>query len=187
MKASTKRVLSLLVAGGLVIAAFVVYASFIRPEYDAIQQLRAQRVSLIESYNRQAEATTKVQQLTITQQDKKQQQQRIDWALPPREGVADVVEQLQAIAQASSVSIQSVGLEYLPVKQNINLIKGIGTLRLNLKLFSSYEAFKTFIAALETNIRIMDVATLRTEHAGRPEQNLFIHTLTVDTYYQPTK
>ncbi|HEY4499936.1 MAG TPA: type 4a pilus biogenesis protein PilO [Candidatus Paceibacterota bacterium] len=187
MKGSTKRALSLLLTGALIIGAFVVYASLIRPEYAAIQEKRAILKEKTDMYNRQSAAITQLEQLEQSRQRQQQQQAQLASALPSRENVAEVVGQLQAIAQATGVTIQGVGLEYLPIRQNADeagIIKGIGGLRLNVKLFSPYESFKKFLESLETNIRIMDLTNAHTEHAGRPEQNLFIHTLTVDTYYQ---
>lgn len=187
MKASTKRFLSIIVSGIFIIGSLVVYANFIRPAYADIQQLRGELSAKTGLLNNQSQAITKFQNLLVEQQSSSKLQERISLVLPPKENVSDIMNQLQAIASANGVSVQSVGLEYLPIKQakkNTDVVKGLGSLRLTMKIFGSYEAFKNFIGSLETNVRVMDVNTLKVEHAGRPDQNLFTYNLTVDTYYQ---
>ena len=60
----------------------------------------------------------------------------------------------------------------------------MGTLKVNLKIFGTYEGLKTFLGELEKNIKVMDVKTLKIDQVGKAEQNLFSYTLAVDTYYQ---
>lgn len=187
MKASTKRFLSIVVSGVFVIGALIVYANLITPAYSDVQLLRGELSAKADLLDNQSLAITKFQNLLVEQQGSAKLQERISLVLPPKESVADIVNQLQAVALASGVSLQAVGLEYLPIRQSsegADIVKGLGSLRLSIKVFSSYEAFKSFVQSFETNVRVMDLNTLKVEHAGRPEQNLFIYNLTVDTYYQ---
>ncbi len=186
MKASTKRVLSLLVSAALLIMAIVVYIQYVKPEYNSIQLLRATREAKVQYYKDQATAILAINDLLAQQQNKKTLRDDIALHLPPKENVADIMGQLQAISQETGLLIQAVGLEYLPITKDksASFLKGLGTLRLNVKLFGSYEAFKQFLAGLETNIRIMDVVDLKINGAGKPEQNLQSYNLVVDTYYQ---
>ncbi len=187
MRASSKRTFSLLVAGLLMIVALMIYSILVRPEYDTVQQQRAQLASKRSLLADQVEAITKIERL-ITQQQSSYADfdMSLSNILPPKERVADIMNQLSAIAQNSGATIQLANLEYLPIKpaQGGPSTKGLGSLRISLKLFSPYEGFKQFVGMLETNMRMMDLVSAKSEPAGRSDQNLYIYNLVVDTYYQ---
>ena len=190
MKASTKRALSIILAMLLFVAAIAIYASLIRPAYSSIQELRGILFSNSNLYDQEQKAIIKVQDLMAEYQGSAKLDEQLSLALPSQESVSSVMSQLNAIAQLDGIAIQSVGINYLPVKPStapLSSAKGIGTLRLNLKLFGSYQAFKSFLGDMEKNVRIMDVKTLKIEGAGKPNQDIFTYTMDVDTYYQVSK
>ena len=65
-----------------------------------------------------------------------------------------------------------------------SLVRPLGTLRLSLRLVGSYPAFKDFIRGLETNIRAMDVVSMKVEQSGGRGSDSFAYALVADTYYQ---
>ncbi|MDD5430634.1 MAG: hypothetical protein PHP03_00155 [Candidatus Pacebacteria bacterium] len=182
MKASTKRILSLMVAVLIIIVAIIIYANFVKPEYDAAQALRGKMAAKLKIYQDQSEAVTKIQQL-ITK-NTSASLGRLSLALPLKESSEDIVDQMQAIAQASGVSISSLSLNYMPVTPgtSLGIIKGYGTLKVLAKISGSYDSFKNFLKSLETNIRVMDVSSLKVSSTGS-----LVYDLTVNTYYQLSK
>ena len=190
MKASTKRALSLLLAVALVVAVVVIFATFIKPAYQDIQNLRALFYSKTDLVNVEQKAIGQVQNLIADYKGTAKLEEQLSLALPNEESVSSVMSQLNAISQLNGISIQGVGIEYLPIKPSttkLSSAKGLGTLRLDLRLFGSYAAFKAFLGDMEKNVRIMDLRNLKIEQAGKPNNDIFFFTLGVDTYYQPKK
>ncbi|MEK7574458.1 MAG: hypothetical protein AAB514_02945 [Patescibacteria group bacterium] len=189
MRASTKRILSIMISALLLIAVAVIYVELIKPAYSSIQNLRGEiqaRNNLLEEQNH---AVSQVQNLISQLQDQNiaKFQEQISLVLPTTESVPQALSQYQAIAQASGLSIQSVGINYLAIKpavSDIGLAKGIGTDRFKLKLLGSYEAMRAFFQAIETNVRLTDLATFKINRAGQSGQNLYLGEIVVDSYYQ---
>lgn len=187
IRASTQRALSLLATGLMVVIALVVFMTLIVPEYQEIQALKGELTGKSELYQNQKIAFEQVQMLLAQYQGVARLEETLALALPTQEEVADIVNQLDTITRANGMFIRSVGLDYLPIKpsQKQAIVKDSGSLRLSIKLMGSYAAFKDVLEAMETNIRVMDITTLKVEPAGAKESDLFIYTLVVDTYYQP--
>lgn len=189
IKPSTQRALSLLAAGLMVIIAIAVFATLVVPEYQKIQILKGELTGKSELYQEQKGVVEQVEKLIYQYEGVGGLKETLALALPTREEVADIVNQLNTITGANGMFIRSVGLDYLPIKEpkKPTLVKTSGSLRLSLNLLGSYAALKNVLGALETNIRVMDIATLKAEPAGDPkkDQDLFLYTLTIDTYYQP--
>lgn len=189
MKASTKRILSILISASLMIAVIIIFLKLIKPAYVEVQNLRGEinaRVILLED---QTKAVSQVQNLIsqLQEQNISQFQEQISLILPLTESVPQALSQYQTIAQVNGLNIQSAGLNYLAIKpsaSNISLAKRIGTVRFKLKILGSYEALKTFMQAVETNVRLTDLVELKISRAGQPKQNLYLNEVVVDAYYQ---
>lgn len=184
MKASTKRIGSLLVSLILILSALFIFIRLVKPQYEAAQKLSAELSVKTKIYNDESQAIAQVQNLIL--QSKNASREILSLALPSKEKVADIMNQLQAITQGSDMSMQSFSLDYLPVrsdKSQSSFIKNIGTLRLRVGLIGSYEALKKTVESLETNVRVMDVQLIKSGSVGK-SPNLFLYDLTVDTYYQ---
>ncbi len=187
MKATTKRALSILVSAGLLVMALVVFTVLIRPEYAAISGLRGQLASKSTALEDETNAIGQVRNLISQYQGVAKLGDTLSLALPQEEAVSDVVAQINALTNFSGLTVQSLGIAYLPIKPStikLSFVKGVGTLKVNLKIFGTYEGLKTFLGELEKNIKVMDVKTLKIDQVGKAEQNLFSYTLAVDTYYQ---
>lgn len=174
----------MLVSAFIVTAALFIYIKMVQPQYSESQLLSGELDAKSKIYDDQSSAITQVQNLIS--QSKSLSKENLSLALPSKENVADILGQLQTISLVSGVSIQSLSLDYLPLisdKSQLSFVKSLGTLRLNLTLFGSYESFKNAIASLETNLRIMDARSLKIQPVVK-SPGAFIYDLTVDTYYQ---
>ncbi|MDP3052934.1 MAG: hypothetical protein Q8N22_03225 [bacterium] len=189
MKASTKRILSIMASVILLIAVAVVYVEFINPAYSNIQELRGEIQARENLLSQQTQAVNQIQNLIgqLQNQNISQFQEQISLVLPISESVPQALNQYQAIAQASGLSNQSIGVDYLAIKpsaSNSGLAKGIGTDRFKLKLLGSYEAMKIFFQAIETNVRLTDLVSFKISRTAQLGQNLFLNEIVVDSYYQ---
>jgi len=187
MKASTKRLIALLISAVLIFGALIVYVALLKPEYVSIKMLRGELRSTKELYTTQAEAVDYANNLySKNQTDINQIQNDLTMALPDKQEVASVVYQIQAISALNNMVIDSINLENLPVQPRAanSLIKNYGVLRVSLKLVGAYESFKELLKFLENNIRIMDVRTMRIYQVSDLDRGIFSYELVVDSYYQ---
>jgi Tfp pilus assembly protein PilO len=187
MKASTKRLLALLSSAALIFCSLIVYVVLLKPEYNSIQELRGELKSSKDLYTAQAEAIDYANNLYgKNQADINQVQEDLKLALPDKQEVASVIDQIQAISALNNIAIDSINLDNLPIQQKStnSLIKNYGILRVSLKLIGTYDAFKELLRFLENNIRLMDARTLRIYQANNLEKGVFNYEVVVDTYYQ---
>lgn len=197
MKSSAKRASSLLVSGLLLVGSFVVYGLFIRPAYDEVSVLRGRLVAKQNLFDEKRAAVDKVKSLIMQYQGAGKLQDVISMSLPQDEEVSSVFNQLQAIASANGMAVEVFNVQPLSLrpsagdgasgargKDKESLVRPIGTLRLSLRLTGPYGAFKEFIRGLETNIRAMDVVSMKVEQAGGRAGDSFAYTVVADTYYQ---
>ena len=193
MSASTKRALSLILSAGLGVASLFIYATLISPEYADVKNLRGELSSKSDLLNNQKTSIDQVRKLIAQYQGVAKLGESLSLALPEDESVSSIMAQINAISQASGLTVQSVGINYLPAKPAIIKLtsaKGIGSLKLDLKLVGSYSAIKNFLQSMETNIRVMDAQSLKIESVQSSSQSkagtqdIFNFTLSVNTYYQ---
>lgn len=189
MRASTKRILSIMVSIILLIAIVMIYVKLIKPVYAGIQNLRGEIQARRNLLDRQTQAVRQIQDLISQLQDQSiaQFQEQISLILPKKESIPQALGQYQSIAQATGLGMQSASVNYLAIKpsaSDIYLTKGIGTDRFKIKVLGTYESLKTFFQALETNIRLTDMVNFKISRTGQPGQNLFLTEIVVDSYYQ---
>ncbi len=183
LRPSGKRAFSLFVGAGLLVASLVVYATYLRPAYDEVSTLRGTLIAKQNLFEEKKQAVDKVEGLIKQYQGAERLEDVISMSLPVSEEVSSVFNQLQAIAGANGLTVQVFNVQPLSTKPSEkSLVKPLGTLRLSLRLAGNYNAFKEFVKGLETNIRAMDVVSIKVESAARGD--FFAYTVVADTYYQ---
>jgi len=188
MKPSAKRAFSLLLSALLLVAALFTYGLFIKTEYSQILKLRAKLTGQRVLFQEKQQAIAKVESLIKQYQGSGRLQDTIALSLPNKEDLAAVFNQLQALADFNGLAIEIFNVQALPIKpagsepgRRAGLVRGLGTLRLSLRIAGSYESLKGFLRGLETNIRVMDLVNLKIESLAK---GLLLYNLVVDTYYQ---
>jgi len=170
------------------IASFVVYATFINPEYKDVFRLRGELASALNILEETRNSNTQVQNLIAQYQKDEKDINALALILPRDESISSLIAQINTVSQSSGVVVRSIGLTYLSIKPpavRLSFAKGTGILRLDLRFLGSYSSMKRFLEFLENNIRLMDVRSLRMDPLGdKPGEDLFNYSLIVDTYYQ---
>ena len=189
MKSSTRRALSLLGTAGLLIVTLAVYSLLLRPAYAVVHQLRGEYSARDAAFAEQSKVIQKVRTLIAQYQGTTKIQDTISFTLPGDESAASLVEQLRAIASASGLIIQSINLQtggalkpVVPASEKG--IRALGTVQASVAMVGSYDAFKTFLGGIESNIRLMDVMEWRAEPVAKGNGNLLTFNVTIDAYYQ---
>lgn len=191
MRASTKRVTSLLIAFLLIIMTIALYSLFLGPALNEVSDLRGRIAAQSSLLSTQKDAVQKFQQLKTLYSDQyKNLDNNLANTLPTKEEVPAVVNQIQALSRVSNLALQTLTFKYASLKPTGKasaLVKPIGTLIVTLQTAGSYEGLKSFLKGIETNIRVMDVVSIKSNPIRKEEnvvQNLFLHTIEVETYYQ---
>ncbi len=189
MKSSTRRAISLLGTAGLLIAALAVYSLLLRPAYAEVNQLRGKYSANANAFNEQRKVIDKVRKLIAQYQGTTKIQDTIALTLPNDESVASLVAQLRAIASASGLVIQSINIQNAGALKPIapaseKGVRAVGAVQAAVAMVGAYDAFKTFIGGIESNIRLMDVAEWRAEPAAKGNSNILSYTMTINAYYQ---
>lgn len=185
MKSSTKRLLVILGSFALMVASIYVYFSMILPAYDRIQQLRGERLSKQTLLNTQRSAEQAVNELITQFENLRTFQEIVSLSLPRDADIPVILNQIQGTARLSRVNLQSLSFQYLPLEETRNqLVQPIGVVRVSMVLLGNYEGIKEYISSLETNIRIMDLNSLKIDGGAKLTSDILTYNLVVDVYYQ---
>lgn len=195
MKQSSKRLLSMILAIVMVFAAFFVYFTQIQPAYSEIQGVRSQIYSGNDFLNNETAVVAKLQNILKKYENDPSVEQAVSAAIPAKEDDAAAAHELTALAVSSGLGIQSVAaltasVESVKLSQsaansdNKFVLRPLGVSNFQLKLVGSYSNFRSFLDKVERNIRIMDMKNVTVEELGKPNQDQYLFTATVATYFQ---
>lgn len=184
MRPAAKRLSVVLISLALYTAAAIVFFALIIPAYREIQQLRGENKSLDTALANEKQAIEAASRQLSQSQSLGDLQNNLSLALPLEEDVPGIVNQLQGIAFGSGITIDSLSISQLSVKASKNeVVEPVGTLQVALRLRGNYEAMKTYLASLESNIRVIDVDSLAVG-GGASKDSSLSYNLVVNTYYQ---
>jgi len=171
---------------GLIFGSFFVYFSLIVPTFQEIQELRIAVSSRQSIHAEQQDAEIAINNLQGEYTDKVDEREGFSKNLPVEdENIPSLLNQFQGIARLSGISLRSLSFQYLPLPQTEDLLlRPIGTIRVNVSLTGDYASLKSFVSHLETNIRLMDLSSLRVDGGAGANPNNLVHNLIVDVYYQ---
>ncbi len=189
MKKSTERLISLVIALVLLLASLVIYFDFIQGAYGDVQNIRGEIASKQSFLNNQKQTISQIQSLLSDYKNEADFQTELSTALPLDPESASALGQLNGLAQANSLNLNSVSavnksnLSLAP-KSETSLINPVGVSEFKLRLIGKYEDIKNLALNLESNYRIFDVQQANIAPVADPKQDSYNLDLTVDTYYQ---
>ncbi len=162
MKASSKRILSILFSAVFLLGTLVVYGNLIQPEIGAASELQSIVASKTNLLNNQKAAVGQVSQLISQFQNAAALQKSVSLAIPIGPNTTQILNQWQAIAQSSGVILQSLNVQPVaptgPAAQN-TLVKKMGTVAISVSAVGPYSSLKDFLQSLETNVRVTNVTS----------------------------
>jgi Tfp pilus assembly protein PilO len=116
--------------------------------------------------------------------------QTISLSVPREAEIQNIIAQINNISLQSALTTQSVNFDDLTVVQPKKdvLVKNNKITRIDISLMGSYESFKTWLSAIEGNIRLMDVKAISFSGISGTEntknQGIFNFKVSLDVYYQ---
>jgi Tfp pilus assembly protein PilO len=186
MKSSTKRILSILLSALFLIGLIVVITSLVKPEFDKVMQKRSEFYSKEQVFQTQAQAVEEVNQLIQGIDGFNKLQATVSLAMPLSPEIPNILNQLDAIARTSNVTLSFFERDPKPFEEGDNsLVKRLGVLGISLMVEGDYQNLKDFLAFMETNVRVFNVNNYSirrvSESGGAATYEMEIE---ADTYYQ---
>lgn len=193
-----------------IVLAFVAYSSYVKPAYEAVNQLRGTLVAKTELFESQDKIMTEAKDLLQKYQGASRLQDTVNLALPPSANSHLIFHQLLNLASISSPQLSVTGIsvsEGTPLRaattrdrKKKSILPLIGTVEASVQAAGPYEDFKKMLQYIETNARVMDVVQLsispereklRPAAPGAPPQQAGIvtykYTISVQSYYQASQ
>ena len=209
IKQSSKRFSSLILSVVFLAAALLIYFDLVQSAYGNVQTLKGSQISTQTFLNQEKGLITQAKALIAQYQSESQSQNNLALAMPTGPNVAGALAQVYGIAQANGVAVTGMNVSSPNVQvarapaagsplTASQIIKPKGSLTIQITANGTYEALKSFLTGLETNIRIFDLTafsiqpaagiTVSTSTLGRNAPpgsvDLFGYTIGVQTYYQ---
>ena len=187
MKTSTKRILSIFIAGVLFMGTLVVYGNLIQPELQRALAKRSEVHSKSTVFRNQREAAARVQELIAQLRGVQDVQQTVTLMVPLRPEVPQALAQMQAVARVSGAQIRSFAVKTNPFEASAEpLVKRLGVLETTLSASGTYEALKGFVRGVETNARLMNIREIKftPETTVTGLGNSFVASIVAEAYYQ---
>jgi len=187
LASAKKRIYSMLATGAFLVGALIFYGSLIAPEYNRLIALRGLVDAKKEALAEQQKIFNQVKQALAKYASDETLQKTVSLALPQDRAVSTALQQIQALASANGLVLQSFGVNDLslkPSESNLKVAKKVGTLQINARLVGNYNSFKEFARGVETNVRVMDLTQTRFQQASGERQNVYVYDVVINAYYQ---
>ncbi len=193
MKASSKRILSILFSAVFLLGTLIVYGNLIQPEITAASALQSLVASKTNLLNSQKTAVAQVSQLIGQFQNAAALQRTVSLAIPIGPNTTQILNQWQAMAQAAGVSLQSLNVQPAPpagpVAATSTLVKNPGSVAITVTAVGPYTSLKQFLQSLETNVRVTNVNSfelnaLQGSGQGGPGNGVYALQASVAAFYQ---
>jgi len=161
----------------------VMFSSLVLPAYSEVQTLRGEKRALEDVVKEEEQFVGAASRLLQQYESAADLRRNLSLVLPVKEDVPGAVNQLQGIARATGATIEAVNIELLPLQpQKSTSVEPAGSLKINLRLRGSYGSLKSYVQAVETNVRVFDVDSFIVSEGGTSgpvKANMVIR-----TYYQ---
>lgn len=191
MNYTIKRNISLLISVTFLIGALVVFFALDWPIFGQIREINKKIAQEEAQYSEQFQAVQTAKSIINQYRGLTGVSQTISLSVPLGTEIENVVAQLDNLATQSGLEVQGINFETpsLPTLKNKNgaeIAQQNKILRLTLSLGGSYESFKTWLASVESNIRLMDVKSISFSSLGGEGQGAdrFNFKVGIDAYYQ---
>ena len=128
------------------------------------------------------EVLAKVEQLKEAFNNREDAIKKVSYIFPEEKDSAGLIVQFEALASENGLILERIDFGRVTKDQKDLTVKSLD-LTLNLK--GSYPAFKSFLEALELNVRMMDIQTINFT-AGKEDAGitLFEFNIKLKVYYQ---
>ena len=184
MRVSTKRILSVGMAGIFLVASFFVYSSSISVTVEEVTEQRALLEGKRQLFTNQRAAFQQVEGYK-TQLENKDVQAKLNLAVPNQIDSISALRQIEAAAKKSPVLITGLNFKQLASRsKKQTFLKKIGVLEVSVSASGAYEGLKEFVRLLETSARVAAIKEFKFQPAGSRTGVSDSLSLSFEMYYQ---
>lgn len=199
MKEITKRNFSLILIIVFFVISSIVFFNYTWPSLLKVLDLNDSLKIVKEEYARQSKSLQIAKDIINQYKNLSNVNQMISLSLPKTDEFFNVLAQLDKISSESGMLIQNITVKP-PIQSATStassgggspkesLITSIQSVNVDLSMVGTYESFKTWLNAIETNIRLMDVNSINFTGVVVSEKtttNIFNFRVNLNFYYQP--
>jgi Tfp pilus assembly protein PilO len=190
MKYTTKRNISLTIVLALVGAALGVFFGLDWPAFQRIGELNGKIAQEKVQYQEQYEAVQIAKSIINQYKSLSGVSQTISLSVPREDEIQNIIAQINNISLQAGLTTQSINFQSVTVTQPKKdvLVKNNQITRIDVSLLGSYESFKTWLSAIEGNIRLMDVQKISFSGVSGADstknQSTFNFKVSLNVYYQ---
>lgn len=169
----------------LLILGFIAIVVFF--DIPAVQDVLNLRKAVIEQnkiLQDKQEFLIKLEKLIKNYEDNKQYAEKISYVLPSGEEIPNLIIQLEALGVEGGMAIEQIEFSSVDEQVTAGSLENYKTMTINLKTSGDYYSFKNFIAAVEKNMRLMDIEKINFIPLSSENSQLFNFEITLKTYYQ---
>jgi|SRR3989344_6553250 len=163
MRASSKRVYSLLLSLAILVGSLLIYMLLITPTYDNIKLLRSDVANKSQALNEHRDIVQKTQQLINQYKGSENLQSTLTLSLPNEPYVSQIVADISGLASLNSLKLSGISTEVQAFRSfgdAPEYVKSVGVVKTTARAKGKYEDLRTFLTQLQTIVRIMDVRSL---------------------------
>ena len=190
MNYTTKRNISLIIVVILIGISLGVFFGIDWPAFKKIGELNGKISQEKAQYKDQYEAVQIAKSIINQYKSLAGVSQTISLSIPREAEVQNVLSQINKISIQAGLTTQSINFENITIPQSKKetLVKNNQITRVDTSLLGSYESFKTWLSAIESNIRLMDVQSVSfsgiASSEGTKNQGIFNFKVSLNVYYQ---
>lgn len=143
---------------------FVVLAG-VKPAWSTVSDLRSQVVLKKNETENEKQALEKIKSLSGVVDSRQNDVNRLETAIPDSESKPELIAIMENLASQNGLGLTAINIDVVPDEPksrqekegNILANTLIRTLKIDLKLTGSYSSFKSWLEAVENNLRIFDI------------------------------
>lgn len=153
----------------------------VKPAWSSVSNLRGDLSLRKDEAEKERQVLEKIKSLSGAVDSRQSEVKRLEEAIPSSESKPELIAIMENLASQNGLGLTAINTELVADEPKsrkdrvANMLQGalLKTLRADLKLTGSYEAFKSWLVALENNLRIFDVQSISfsvRENRGSPNQ-----------------
>ena len=140
----------------------------VKPAFSSVSNLRGEVALRKDEAEKEKQVLEKIKSLSGAVDSRQSEVKRLEAAIPNSESKPELISIMENLASQNGLGLVSISTEIVPDdpksrKERVeNILQGalLKTLKLDLKLTGNYEAFKSWLDAVENNLRIFDIQNI---------------------------
>lgn len=158
----------------LIAISLLLVLLFVLPKYQEANDLQVSLSQKQAEYNGKAVYYTKISELLLQLQSRKDVLQKISSSLPPDFSLGDLTYFFQKTAADNELAVKSLEFSQVtPVAYRKTLVNGdakeLKNIMFTINFLGSYQGFKNFLAALDTSSRLFEANTISFARIETPQ------------------